>query len=121
MLDIAIVEGVRTPFARAFGPLAGVPAQELGRQVAQALLARTHLQPDAVDQVVFGNVALPAEAANIARVIALLAGIPEDRPAHTGQRDCASGMEAITTAAQLIELGEARTVRAGGTEWRSTV
>src|SRR5262249_39672593 len=83
MLDIAIVEGVRTPFAKAFGPLASVPAYELGRFITVALLRRAEIRPDQVDQVVFGNVGVPAEAANIARVIALKAGIPEDRIAHT--------------------------------------
>src|SRR5262249_7840015 len=121
MLDIAIVEGVRTPFVKAFGPLASVPAQELGRLATQAVLRRAGLRPDQVDQVVFGNVALPPGAANIARVIALLAGVPQDRIAHTVQRNCASGMEAITTAAQLIQLGEARTLVAGGTESMSRV
>jgi acetyl-CoA C-acetyltransferase/acetyl-CoA acyltransferase len=121
MLDIAILEGVRTPFAKAFGPLAGVPAQELGRLATRAVLEQAGLRPDQVDQVVFGNVALPADAANIARVIALLSGIPEDRVAHTVQRNCASGMEAITTAAQLIRLGDATTVVAGGTESMSRI
>src|ERR671933_500424 len=121
MLDIAIVEGVRTPFAKAFGALASVPAQELGRLATTALLDRAGVRPDQVDQVVFGNVAPPAEAANIARVIALTAGIPRDRIAHTVQRNCASGMEAITTAAQLIQLGEAQAVLAGGTESMSRI
>src|SRR5262245_66573461 len=116
MLDFAIVEGVRTPFVKAFGPLASVPAQELGRLATRAVLQRSNLAPDKVDQVIFGNVALPPDAANIARVIALTAGIPEDRIAHTVQRNCASGMEAITTAAQLIQLDEAKVSLAGGTE-----
>lgn len=121
MLDIAIIEGVRTPFAKAFGPLANVAAYELGRIATQAVLERAHLRPDQVDQVIFGNVAVPAEAANIARVIALKAGIPEDRIAHTVHRNCASGMEAITTAANLIQLGEASAVIAGGTESMSQI
>src|SRR5262249_12867317 len=121
MLDIAVVEGARTPFAKAFGALATVPADELGRLATQATLQRAGLRPDQVDQVVFGNVALPADATNIARVIALRAGIPQDRIAHTVQRNCASGMEAITTAAQLIRLGEARAVLAGGTESMSRI
>src|SRR5438552_1242400 len=121
MLDIAIVEGVRTPFARANGPLASVSAQELGRVATVGALQRAGLRPDQVDQVVFGNVCMPADAANIARVIALQAGIPRDRIAHTVQRNCASGMEAITTAAQLLQLGEARTVLAGGTESMSRI
>jgi acetyl-CoA C-acetyltransferase/acetyl-CoA acyltransferase len=121
MLDIAIVEGVRTPFAKAFGPLASLSAQQLGVFAAKALLQRAEVRPEQIDQVIFGNVALPADAANIARVIALLAGIPQDRIAHTVQRNCASGMEAITTAAQLIELGQARTILAGGTESMSQI
>jgi acetyl-CoA C-acetyltransferase/acetyl-CoA acyltransferase len=121
MLDIAIVEGVRTPFARAFGPLANVPAQDLGRVAAVAALRRASLRPDQVDQVVFGNVATPVDCANIARVIALRAGVPQDRIAHTVQRNCASGLEAISTAAGLIQLGEATTVLAGGVESMSQI
>ena len=121
MLDIAIVEGIRTPFAKAFGPLARVPAYELGRLATEAVLQRAGVRPDQVDQVVFGNVAVPAEAANVARVIALIAGIPQDRIAHTVHRNCASGMEAITTAAQLVQLGEAQIVIAGGTESMSQI
>jgi acetyl-CoA acetyltransferase family protein len=121
MLDIAIIEGVRTPFVKSFGPLASVPAQELGRLATVALLKGADFRPEQVDQVVFGNVALPPDAANIARVIALQSGIPEDRIAHTVQRNCASGMEAITTAARLLQLGEARTIVAGGTESMSQI
>jgi acetyl-CoA C-acetyltransferase/acetyl-CoA acyltransferase len=121
MLDIAILEGVRTPFAKAFGALASVPAQELGRVASVEVLRRAGLRADQIDQVVFGNVALPADAANIARVIALTAGVPQDRIAHTVQRNCASGLEAITTAAQLIQLGEAKTVLAGGVESMSRI
>lgn len=121
MLDIAILEGIRTPFAKAFGPLASVPAQELGRAVTSTVLERAGLKPAQVDQVVFGNVASPPEAANVARVIALMAGIPQDRIAHTVHRNCASGIEAIATAAQLIQLGEAKTVVAGGTESMSRI
>src|SRR5437764_11773526 len=121
MLDIAIVEGVRTPFVKAFGPLSDVSAQELGRVATAEVLRRAGLRPDQVDQVVFGNVAPPADAPNVARVIALTAGIPEDRIAHTVQRNCASGMEAITIAAQVLQLDEARTVVAGGTESMSQI
>jgi acetyl-CoA acetyltransferase family protein len=121
MLDIAIVEGIRTPFAKAFGVLATVPAAELGRLATRALLERSAFRPNQVDQVIFGNVALPAEAANIARVIALEAGIPPDRIAHTVQRNCASGMEAITSAARLVQMGEAAAVVAGGTESMSRI
>ncbi len=121
MLDIAIVEGIRTPFVKAFGPLAGASAPKLGEFAVRAVLQRAGMRPDVVDQVVFGNIATPADSANIARVIALRAGIPQDRPAVTVQRNCASGMEAITTGAMLIALGEARTVLAGGTESMSQI
>jgi acetyl-CoA C-acetyltransferase/acetyl-CoA acyltransferase len=121
MLDIAILDGVRTPFTRAYGPLASVPAQDLSRTAVTALLQRSGVKPEQIDQVIFGNVATPADAANIARVIALEAGIPRDRIAHTVQRNCASGMEAISTAAQLIMLGEARVLVAGGTESMSRI
>ena len=121
MLDIAIIDGVRTPFARAFGPLAGVPAHELGVQASREVLQRAGIRPNQVDQTVFGNVAVPPESANIARVIALMSGIPNDRIAHTVQRNCASGMEAITTAARLIVSAEARIVLAGGTESMSRI
>lgn len=121
MLDIAILEGVRTPFAKAYGALASVSAQDLGRIATTAALQRADIRPDQVDQVIFGNVAMPPDAANIARVIALLSGIPRDRIAHSVQRNCASGMEAITSAAQLIQLGEARTIVAGGVESMSRI
>src|SRR5437868_3518756 len=121
MLDIAIVEGVRTPFVKVLGPLARVSAQDLGVSATKTLFQRTGIRPDQIDQVVFGNAAVPPDAPNIARVIALLAGVPEDRIAHTVQRNCASGMEAITTAAQIIQLGEAQTVLAGGTESMSQI
>ncbi len=121
MLDIAIVEGIRSPFVKAFGPLASTPAHELGRDVTIALMTRAGVRPDQIDQVIFGNGAPPPEAPNPARVIALLAGIPQDRIAHTVQRNCASGMEAITNAAQILQLGEAKRIVAGGTENMSQI
>jgi acetyl-CoA C-acetyltransferase/acetyl-CoA acyltransferase len=121
MLDIAIVDGVRTPFAKVFGPLAPLPAQELGRIAAVGVLDRSQFAPERIDQVVFGNGAVPPEAPNPARVIAIRAGIPLDRIAHTVQRNCASGLEAVTTAAQLLQLGEAEAVLAGGTESMSQI
>jgi acetyl-CoA C-acetyltransferase/acetyl-CoA acyltransferase len=121
MLDIAMLAGVRTPFAKAYGALAGVSPQDLGKVAAQGALERAGVRPEQIDQVIFGNVATPADAANVARVIALMAGVPQDRIAHTVHRNCASGMEAITSAAQLIRLGEAGVVLAGGTESMSRI
>src|SRR6266571_5426083 len=95
---LVIVDGVRTPFCRAGTDLATLGADELGRVAVNALLTRTGLDPALVDEVIFGCVAQPVEAANVARVIALRAGIPESVPAITVQRNCASGCESLTLA-----------------------
>ena len=118
---LAIVEGVRTPFAKAFGPLADVPADQLGRLVVEEVLRRAGLKPDEVDEVIFGNVSGPAEASNVARVIALRAGLPHDRIAHTVNRNCASGIESIISGWQAIRDGRSEVVVAGGTESMSNI
>jgi acetyl-CoA C-acetyltransferase/acetyl-CoA acyltransferase len=95
-----IVDGVRTPFAKAGTPLADADASELGRTAVAALLARSGIDPATIDEVVLGCVGNPANAANVARVIALRAGVPESVPGLTISRNCASGLEAITQAMQ---------------------
>ena len=118
---LALVAGMRTPFAKAFGPLAAVPADELGRVALTAALQRAGLKAEQVDEVIFGNVASPPDTANISRVIALRSGVPQDRVAHTVHRNCASGMEAIVSAWQSIREGRAEIIVAGGTESMSNV
>ena len=118
---LAVMAGMRTPFAKAFGALASVPADELGRIALTATLDRAGLKPTDVDEVIFGNVASPPDTANIARVIALKSGVPQDRVAHTVNRNCASGMEALISAWQSIREGRAEIVIAGGTESMSNV
>lgn len=118
---LAVVAGLRTPFAKIFGSLSSVPADELGRVVVTATLEKAGLRPDQVDEVIFGNVASPPESANVSRVIALRSGIPQDRVAHTVHRNCASGMEAIVSAWQVIRERRAEVVIAGGTESMSNV
>lgn len=118
---LAIVAGLRTPFAKSFGALASVSADELGRQALVAALDRAGLKPAAIDEVIFGNVASPADAANVSRVIALKSGIPQDRIAHTVHRNCASGLEAVITAWQAIQTGRSNVIVAGGTESMSNV
>ena len=85
------------------------------------MLAREELDPERLDEVVLGNCAGPAEAANVARVTALRAGIPELVPAATVHRNCASGMEAVASAVHRIASGSARLVLAGGTESMSQI
>ena len=118
---LAVMAGMRTPFAKAFGALASVPADELGRIALTATLDRAGIKPTEVDEVIFGNVASPPDTANIARVIALQSGVPQDRVAHTVNRNCASGMEALVSAWQSIREGRAEIVIAGGTESMSNV
>ncbi len=118
---IAILDGVRTPFCKAGGALRSVPADDLGAIVVGELLARTGLAPGQVDELVFGNVAQPPHAANIARVIALKAGLPESLVCHTVHHNCASGMQSIATAALHIQAGLAGIVVAGGTESMSQI
>jgi len=118
---LVIVDGVRTPFCKAGTELAALGAEELGRIAVSALLARTALDPKLVDQVIFGCVAQPADAANVARVIALRAGIPESIPAITVHRNCASGCEALTQADELMRAGRGSVFIVGGTESMSNI
>ena len=116
-----LLAGVRTPFAKAGGPLRDAPAYELGRVAVGELLARADLDPARLDEVILGNCAQPAEAANVGRVTALLAGVPEAVPAATVHRNCASGMEAVAAASYHIAAGEAHLVLAGGMESMSQI
>ena len=111
-----ILAGVRTPFAKAGGVLRRTPVYELGRVAIAELLATQDLDPARIDEVLLGNCGNPAEAANVARVTALLAGVPEPVPAATVHRNCASGMESVASAAYRIQAGAAKLVLAGGME-----
>ena len=113
---LVVVDGVRTPFCKMGTALAGVSAQELGRMVTQALLHRTGIDPERIDEVIFGCVGQPADAANIARVIALRSGIPRHVPGFTVHRNCASGCEAITQAYEKMTAGAGEIFIVGGTE-----
>src|SRR5258705_1660928 len=121
MPDVVLIDGSRPPFARAGTALASVHASELGRIAVSELRARTGVDPNEIDEVILGNVAGPSEATNVARVVALLAGIPEKVPAFTVQRNCASGLESITQAHQKIAAGDADLIIAGGAESMSRI
>jgi acetyl-CoA acetyltransferase family protein len=116
-----ILGGVRTPFAKAGAAFKHTPAYELGRIAMAEVLARHELDPARLDQVIFGNCAQPAEAANITRVTALRAGVPERVPGFTVHRNCASGMESVADAAYRIAAGEVGLVLAGGMENMSQI
>src|SRR5438105_1222435 len=114
--DVAIVEGVRTPYCRVNTDLKDVSAVDLGRIASVELFARSGFDPERLDEVIFGNIATPADAANIARVIALAAGVPEPVPAFTVGRNCGSGAESIADAYLRIRGGFNEAVLAGGVE-----
>ncbi|MBI1797619.1 MAG: acetyl-CoA C-acyltransferase [Candidatus Eisenbacteria bacterium] len=116
-----ILAGVRTPFVKAGGAFRTTPVYDLGRVAMGELLAAQDLDPARLDEVILGNCAQPAEAANSARVTALLAGVPESVPAATVHRNCASGMESVADAAYRIQSGAARLVLAGGMESMSQI
>src|SRR5690606_22322770 len=114
--QVAVVAGVRTPFAKAGTDLKNCSAVHLGVSAAQNALARAEVPAQDLDEVVFGNAGTPADAANISRVIALRAGVPESVPAYTVHRNCASAMEAIAQGCLKIGAGLAQTLLTGGTE-----
>src|SRR2546430_10193089 len=115
--DIAIVSGARPPFGRYCGKLKDFTAQELGAIAAKCAIQRAGLEPAEFDHAVFGNAQQTSgDALSGARHVALRAGLPIETPALTVNRLCGSGMQSIINAAQMIQLGEASTVIAGGME-----
>ncbi|MBI3324424.1 MAG: thiolase family protein [Candidatus Omnitrophica bacterium] len=117
--DVVIVDGLRTPQGIFGGALKAFTAQQLGHVALRELLARTRLKPTDVEEVIFGCVGQTSDAPNVARVIALLAGIPTQVPAYTVQRNCASGLQALINACQNIACGERDVQIAGGAECMS--
>jgi acetyl-CoA acyltransferase len=114
--DVVLVDGVRTPFAKAGTDLKDVHAADLGTRALTELLARTGLKVDEVDEVIMGNTGSPVDTVNISRVVALRSGIPQKTSAFTVHRNCASALESITTGYDRIKAGTLDVVIAGGTE-----
>jgi acetyl-CoA acetyltransferase family protein len=115
--DIAIVSGARTPFGRYCGKIKDYSAQELGAIAGKAAIERAGLEPSEFDHVVFGNAQqTTGDALYGARHVGLRAGLPIETPALTVNRLCGSGMQAIVSAAQMIQTDEAKVVLAGGME-----
>jgi acetyl-CoA acetyltransferase family protein len=115
--DIAIVSGARTPMARYCEKLRDFTAMELGAIAGKEAIQRAGMDPKEFDHCVFGNAQQTSgDALYGARHVALRAGLPIETPALTVNRLCGSGMQAIVSAAQMIQLGEATRVLAGGME-----
>ena len=120
MKEIVIAGAVRTAQAKLGGALKDLTNQKLGEVILRGLLERAHLDPQNVEEVIFGCVGQQSDAHNAARVIALMAGLPQSVPAFTVNRNCASGMQAIVSAAHMVLAGEADLVVAGGVEVMSS-
>lgn len=120
MKQVVLVDGIRTPFGNFGGVLKDLNAPELGRIVLAELLARNPQAADAIDQVIMGSCGQGSEAPNLARVVALRAGIPLDKPAYTVHRNCGSGMQAIINGFQEIQAGDAEVLAVGGIESMSS-
>jgi acetyl-CoA acyltransferase len=118
---VAIVAGVRTPFAKSGTAFRDVPAVELARYAAKELLYRTEIDGREIDQVIVGQVIASVLTPNVAREVSLLPQLPPGIPAYSLNRACASAAQAITNAADQIGLGNADVVLAGGVESLSDI
>ncbi len=117
MTDVYICDYIRTPIGRFGGTLSSVRADDLGAIPIKALMAKHDIDWAAVDEVIYGCANQAGEDnRNVARMSALLAGLPETVPGTTMNRLCGSGMDALITAARAIKAGEAEIMIAGGVE-----
>jgi acetyl-CoA acyltransferase len=113
---VAIIEGVRTPFAKSGTAFKNMTSVDMGIVAVRELLARADLRAEEIDELVYGTVVHSVQAPNIAREVGLGAGVPANAPAFTVARACASANQAITSAAESIARGYADTIVAGGAE-----
>jgi acetyl-CoA acyltransferase len=118
---VAVIQGVRTPFAKSGTHYAHLSALDLGKLVVAELIERSGIDPNDVQDVVFGNVIPSVKAPNIGREIVLGTGLPKKIPGFTVGEACASANQAMTSAADMIFRGYADTVIAGGAESLSDV
>ena len=118
--DIVLAAPVRTPIGKFLGSLSSLTAVELGTAAARAAMERAGLDPANVDQVIFGHGRQAGGGPNTGRQVAYRSGVPVDRPAYTVNQACASGLQAVLSAARTILTGEARVVLAGGMESMSS-
>lgn len=116
MEEVVIVSAVRTAVGRLGGGLKDVEPEDLAKIVITEAMERAQVEPAEVDEVIMGQAKQSADAANLARVAALKAGLPVEVPAYTVMRQCGSGLQSVHNAAQSIMIGEADVVVAGGVE-----
>src|SRR3982074_1624831 len=113
---VYILSAVRTPIGKFGGSLASLTAADMGVVAAKAAMARAGVQPEQVEETIFGNARQAGGGPNPARQISIRSGVPQEAPAFTVNKACASGLKSIALAYQSILLGDANCVLAGGTE-----
>jgi acetyl-CoA C-acetyltransferase len=118
---VYILSAVRTPIGKFGGSLASLTAADMGVVAAKAAMERAGIQPEQVEETIFGNARQAGGGPNSARQISIRSGVPQEVPAFTVNKACASGLKSIALANQTILLGDASCILAGGTESMSRV
>ena len=121
MQAVYILSAVRTPIGKFGGSLASLTAADMGVVAAKAAIERAGVQPDQIDETIFGNARQAGGGPNPARQISIRSGVPQEAPAFTVNKACASGMKSIALAYQSILVGDAGCILAGGSESMSRV
>jgi len=118
---VYILSAARTPIGKFGGSLATMSAADMGVVAAKAAMERAGVQPEQIQETIFGNARQAGGGPNPARQISVRSGVPQEVPAYTVNKACASGMKSIALAYQAITLGESSCILAGGTESMSRV
>lgn len=121
MQAVYILSAVRTPIGKFGGGLASLTAADMGEAAARAAMERAGVEPEQLEETIFGNARPAGGGPNVARQISVRSGVPQEVPAFTVNKACASGMKSIGLAYQAILLGDANCILAGGTESMSRV
>ena len=116
MQAVYILSAVRTPIGKFGGSLAMQTAADMGVVAAKAAMERANVRPEQIEETIFGNARQAGGGPNPARQISVRSGVPQEVPAFTVNKACASGMKSIALAYQAILLGESSCILAGGTE-----
>ena len=113
MSDVYILSAVRTPIGKFGGSLASMTAADMGVVVAQAAMERAAVRPDQIEETIFGNARQAGGGPNVARQISIRSGVPQEVPAYTVNKACASGLKSIALGYQEIATGNFDCVLAG--------
>ncbi len=116
MRKAVIIDAIRTPMGRFLGGLSTIPAPKLGAEVVKAIIERTKIDPELIDEVIMGNVLQAGLHQNPARQAAIYGGVPSSAGAFTVNKVCGSGLKSVMLAATAIKAGDADVIIAGGME-----